>query len=82
MEEHKDNYFHGLYRQAMHNASILVQTARFKSYTKRIALASSSNELHQIVDTLSNRHPPIILPTIYPSADLSQYIHQTLYQQI
>ena len=38
---------------------------------KRIALASSSKELHQIVNTLSNRHPPKILPTIYPSADLS-----------
>ena len=35
-----------------------------------MALASSSNELHQIVNTLSNRHPPKILPTIYPSADL------------
>ena len=32
--------------------------------------SSSSNELHQIVNTLSNRHPPNILPTIYPSADL------------
>ena len=26
--------------------------------------------MHQIVNTLSNRHPPKILPTIYPSADL------------
>ena len=33
-------------------------------------MASSSKELHQIVNTLSNRHPPKILPTIYPSADL------------
>ena len=41
-----------------------------KFYTERIALASSSKELHQIVNTLSNRHPPKILPTIYPSADL------------
>ena len=39
-------------------------------YTERIALASSSNELLQIVNTLSNSHPPNILPTIYPSADL------------
>ena len=38
--------------------------------TERIALASSSKELRQIVNTLSNRHPPRILPTIYPSADL------------
>ena len=29
-----------------------------------------SKELHQIVKILSNRHPPKILPTIYPSADL------------
>ena len=35
-----------------------------------MALASSSKELHQIVNALSNRHPPKILPTIYPSADL------------
>ena len=35
-----------------------------------MALASSSKELHQIANTLSNRHPPSILPTIYPSADL------------
>ena len=41
-----------------------------KFYTERIALASSSNELHRIVNTLSNRHPPSILSTIYPSADL------------
>ena len=41
-----------------------------KFYTERIALASSTKELHQIVNTLSNRHPPKILPTIYPSADL------------
>ena len=34
------------------------------------SLASSSKELHQIVNTLSNRHPNNILPTIYPSADL------------
>ena len=41
-----------------------------KFYTERIALASSSKELHQIVNTLSNRHPSKILPAIYPSADL------------
>ena len=50
--------------------SKLVHTAKCKSYTERMALASSSKELHQIVNTLSNRHPPKILPTIYPSADL------------
>ena len=59
-----------VYEQAMHMVSILVHTAKCKFYTERIALASSSKELHQIVNTLSNRHPPKILPTIYPSADL------------
>ena len=62
--------FKDLYRQAKHKVSKLVHTAKCKFYTERIALASSSKELHQIVNTLSNRHPPKILPTIYPSADL------------
>ena len=62
--------FKDLYGQAKHKVSILVHTAKCKFYTERIALASSSKELHQIVNTLSNRHPPMILPTIYPSADL------------
>ena len=44
--------------------------AKYKFYTERIALASSSKELHQIVNALSNIHPPRILPTTYPSADL------------
>ena len=35
-----------------------------------MALASSSKELLQIVNALSNGHSPKILPTIYPSADL------------
>ena len=48
----------------------LVHSAKNKFYTERMALASSSKELHQTVSTLSNRHPPKILPTIYPSADL------------
>ena len=56
--------FKDLYRQARRKASILVYTAKCKFYTERIALASSSKELHQIVNTLSNRHPPKILPTI------------------
>ena len=47
-----------------------MHSAKCKFYTERIALASYSNELHQIVYTLSNRHPPRIFPTIYPSADL------------
>ena len=46
-----------------------MHTAKCKFFTERIALASSSKELHQIVNTLSNRHPPKILPTIYTSAD-------------
>ena len=62
--------FKDLYGQAKHKVSILVHTAKCKFYTEIIALASSSKELHQIVNTLSNRHPPKILPTIYPSADL------------
>ena len=62
--------FKDLYRQAMRKVSNLVHTAKCKFYTKRIDLASASKELHQIVNTLSNRHPPKILPTIYHSADL------------
>ena len=62
--------FKDLYRQAKHIVSKLVRKSKCTFYTERIALASSSNELHQIVNTLSNRHPPNILPTIYPSADL------------
>ena len=63
--------FKDLYGQAKHKASKLVHTAKCKFYTERIALASSIKELHQIVNTLSNRHPATILPTIYPSADLA-----------
>ena len=59
-----------MYRQAKHKVSKLVHSAKCKFYTERIALASSSKELHQIVNILSNRHPPKKLPTIYPSADL------------
>ena len=62
--------FKDVYRQAKHNISKLVHTAKCKFQTERIALATTSNELHQIVNTLSNRHSPIILPVIYPSADL------------
>ena len=66
----KSTIFKDLYGQAKHKVSKPVHTAKCKFYTERIALASSSKELHQIVNTLSNRHPPKILPTIYPSADL------------
>ena len=62
--------FQDLYRQAKHKVSKLVHTARCKFYTEGIALAFSIKELHQILNTLSNRHPPKILPTIHPSADL------------
>ena len=63
--------FKDLYRQAKHKISKLVHTAKCIFYTERIALASSSKELHQIVNTLSNRHPPKLLPAIYPSDDLT-----------
>ena len=59
-----------LYRQTKQKVSNLVPTVKYKFSTKGIALASFSKELHQIVNTLSNRHPPKILPTIHPSADL------------
>ena len=66
----KITLFKDLYRQTKHKVSKLVHTANCKFYNERIALASSSKELHQIVNTHSNRHPPKILPTIHPSADL------------
>ena len=44
--------FKDLYRQAKHKASKIVHIAKCKFYTERIALASSRNELHQIVNTL------------------------------
>ena len=56
--------FMNLYRQVEHKVSKLVHTAKCKFYTEGIALASSCKELHQIVNTLSNRHPPKILPSI------------------
>ena len=59
-----------------------MHTAKCKFYTERIALASSSKELHQIVNTLSNRHPPKILPTIYPSADLSSIFIKRLTNKV
>ena len=44
--------FKDLYRQAKHKVSKLVHSAKCKFYTERIALASSSKELHQVVNTL------------------------------
>ena len=71
MEERKVYYFQGLVQTAKHKASKHVHTAKCKSYTERIALASSSKELQQMVITLSNIHISKILSTIYPSADLT-----------
>ena len=70
MEEHKVNYFQGLVQTGKAQGLKLVHSAKCKFHTERIALASSSKELHQIVNILSNRHSPIILPTIYTCADL------------
>ena len=66
----KITIFKDLYIQAKHKVSRLVHTAKCTFYTETIALESSGKELHQIVNALSNRHPPNILPTICPSADL------------
>ena len=65
--------FKDLYGQAKHKVLKLVHTAKCKIYTEGIALTSSCKELHQIVNTLTNRHPPKILPTIYPSADIPSF---------
>ena len=59
-----------LYRLAKHKVSKFVHSAICKFYTEGIAQASSSKELHQVVNALSNRHLPKILPTIYHCADL------------
>ena len=72
----KLNIIKDLNRQAKHNVSKLVHTAKCKFYTERIALASSSKELRQVVNTLSNRHPPQLLPTIYPCADLTSIFNK------
>ena len=53
-----------LYRQARHKVSKLVHSAKCRFYAERIAMASSSKELHQIVNTFSNINPPKILPAI------------------
>ena len=70
--------FKDLYRQANLKVSKLVLEAKCKFYTEGIALAFSSKELHQIVNTLSNRRPPKILPTIYPSVDFPCLFSNTL----
>ena len=63
--------FQDLYRQARHEVSKLLHTAACQFYAERIALSTSSKELHQIVNKISNRHPPNILRAIYPNADES-----------
>ena len=63
MEEHKVNYFQGLVQTGKEQGLKSCAQAKCKFYT-------SSKELHQIVNTLSNNNPPKILPTIYPSSDL------------
>ena len=66
----KQFVFNELHRQADHKVSMLVHTCKCQFYTEITALSPSSIELHQIVNTLSNRHPTKILPTNYSSADL------------
>ena len=74
--------FKDLYRQVKHKFSQLVHTAKCKFNTERIALTSSSKELHQIVNRLSNRHPPKILPTIYQIADLPSHFIKHLTNKV
>ena len=73
--------FKDLYRQAKHKVSKHVHSDKCICCTERIALASSSKELHQIVNTLSNIHPPRILPIISRSADLPSVFIKHTYQQ-
>ena len=51
-----------------------VHTAKCQLCTERIALNTFSKELHQILKTLSDGHPPNIPPTIFPSADLPSHL--------
>ena len=50
--------FKDLYRHAKHKVSKLAHTSKCILCNEGIALVSSSKELHQIVNTFSNRHPP------------------------
>ena len=56
MEEHKVNYCQGLVQTGQAQGSKLVNTAKCKFYTERIALAFSSKELQQIVSNNSNNN--------------------------
>ena len=58
-----------MYRKAKHMVSRLVNTSNRLFSTEKLAQASIYYELHQVVNSLANRHPPN-LPTIYPSSDL------------
>ena len=57
--------FKDLYRQVKRK----VCTQLNVNFTQKEYLSFSSKGLHQVVNTLSNRHPPKIFPVIYPSAD-------------
>ena len=70
--------FKDLYRQTKHKVSKHVHTDKCKFYSERIALASSGIKLPQIDHTLSNKHPPNILPTIYHSVDFPSLFFNTL----
>ena len=69
----KQAIFNDLYRHSKQMVSKHIHTAKCQFRTEGIVLASSGKELRQIVNILSNRHPPKILPTIYPSADLPRH---------
>ena len=83
MEEHKVNYFQGLVHtgKAQGFKTCAHRLKKCKFYTERIALESSSKELHQIVNLHSNKHSPKILPNIFTCSEIPSNFHQTLYQQ-
>ena len=75
---HEVNYFQGFVQTAKAKGSQFVQTAKRKFYTEKIPLSSVSKELCDVVIALSNRHPPKILPTINPIAELPCLSSDTL----
>ena len=64
MEEHKANYFQGLVQTG--------KSTKFQNLCTQLGVNLTLKDARaiQIVIALSNRHPPKILPTIYPSVDL------------
>ena len=68
--------------QAKHKVSKLLHTTKSQYYTERIALQTSRKEQHQIGDTLTSRHPPKSLPTIYIITDLQRLIIKHLNNKI